>query len=151
MGDNEKSLQTLEMTADCISDLGKAFFENVVTKPKDKWAQFNMQLGGKFLAPLEAGCIKHGGCYLAGSKITYVDLQFMSGMSNLKRWKPSLLDDFPKLQAVFDELLKNEKIKKSKDREDKLPLTFQYKEMIDTQIPESKNHPVIQMMQKSVP
>ena len=95
-----------------------------------------------YLKTLESQVKSCGKKYSVSDKITLADILFILLIHKVCLFWKSALNEFPEVKRVYDELLKDEKIKESLDKEFELPVTCQYglrfKELSEDELKEFK-------------
>jgi len=152
MGKDDSQQVLIDMCLDVLSDFREGFFNGVMkNKTESPVVQmFNQTYGLRWIGPLEAIAAQNGP-YICGDSITMADVQFLEISHRMLRWKPSLLDNFPTLKEIYEKLIDHPELGAQAAKEDALPVTFQYTSILEKQVEESKNNPMIQKMCESLP
>merc|ERR1712071_43190 len=106
MGKDDNQEVMVDMCLDVLHDFTDAWFKAVMMNKTESAPvqMFNQTYGVRFLSPLEAVLAKNGP-YFCGDEITVADVSFLSTATNVIRWKPTFLEEFPNLKALYELLL----------------------------------------------
>lgn len=154
LGDkSENTLRRMDMVNDVLIDLTNSFFQTICLKPKDHKdvLTWRATVEFKYFNQLEKSLAKFGNAFLCGDQITYIDILFFAWFSLYKRWCPTILKNFEKLENLYSKLMENEKLRSHYEIENIKPLTVQYTARLGMQIESSAKNPMIQSMLGNLP